>query len=560
LALSRDGSWVVAACHEQICIWNVDDGLERPRVRNTAMISSLDFSPNGKELIVPGRGDVVVYEVGSWRELRHLGTESDTHTFAAKYTRHGAWIVFANSRGSLMCTNGIQTVPAVISKFDDPRESVELSPDGGLMVTGLNGPGLIEVWRMSTQHECADATLEFELNHRPGNVSWRTLSVADRGQFISAAPSARVWSVTGREVLRLDDRVQTQIIGGKDANLLISGIENRIETRRLAYSGNEMYRIEHSGEVLDVDFTADGKSFATATASGVRLFDATTRQQRASIDLVKDPRGFSISFDGGLLAIWKEAHTSLIDVTSGKIIHVVEGELAVKSGAFSPDASRLAIASHGNVHLVQTRAPFARTALQHGADLVAFSPDGKWLASRIYADACPAERKRFRALEVFEASTGKSVALDSDRNAICREASSDFEPRGDAALLKQAEAWVGIDLMLPTADGKLRLTTSGEIQDAATGRKLPIISDELSVTRSMLSPDGRWLLAGTEDHGAYIWPMTAKDLIATACARLSRNLTGDEWKKYRADAPLGKTCESLPPGTPAKTVVVKTEG
>ena len=38
----------------------------------------------------------------------------------------------------------------------------------------------------------------------------------------------------------------------------------------------------------------------------------------------------------------------------------------------------------------------------------------------------------------------------------------------------------------------------------------------------------------------------ADDLIREGCARLSRNLSLDEWKHYLPDYPYGQTCPELP--------------
>jgi hypothetical protein len=42
--------------------------------------------------------------------------------------------------------------------------------------------------------------------------------------------------------------------------------------------------------------------------------------------------------------------------------------------------------------------------------------------------------------------------------------------------------------------------------------------------------------------------MSHKDLIDEACARLTRNLTPEEWRQYLGDEPYRKTCPNLPPG------------
>jgi hypothetical protein len=43
-----------------------------------------------------------------------------------------------------------------------------------------------------------------------------------------------------------------------------------------------------------------------------------------------------------------------------------------------------------------------------------------------------------------------------------------------------------------------------------------------------------------------VWLVWPEDLIAEACARLTRNLTQEEWERYLGDEPYRKTCPDLP--------------
>jgi len=61
------------------------------------------------------------------------------------------------------------------------------------------------------------------------------------------------------------------------------------------------------------------------------------------------------------------------------------------------------------------------------------------------------------------------------------------------------------------------------------------------VPQAALSPDGRLLLtAGAA--GASLWEVTPADPVRTACARVKRNLTAEEWKRWFEVEPWRKTC------------------
>jgi hypothetical protein len=59
-------------------------------------------------------------------------------------------------------------------------------------------------------------------------------------------------------------------------------------------------------------------------------------------------------------------------------------------------------------------------------------------------------------------------------------------------------------------------------------------------------PDGRLLATTSLDGTARIWRAEPDDLLALACAQITRNLTPDEWRQYLGDEPYHQTCARLP--------------
>jgi hypothetical protein len=58
--------------------------------------------------------------------------------------------------------------------------------------------------------------------------------------------------------------------------------------------------------------------------------------------------------------------------------------------------------------------------------------------------------------------------------------------------------------------------------------------------RLAFSPDGKYLVTGNK-----AWLLWPDDLVAEACARLTRNLSPEEWRQYLGDEPYRKTCPGL---------------
>jgi WD40 repeat protein len=72
------------------------------------------------------------------------------------------------------------------------------------------------------------------------------------------------------------------------------------------------------------------------------------------------------------------------------------------------------------------------------------------------------------------------------------------------------------------------------------------ISHKDNVVAVTFSPDGKYLATGSNDKTAQVQLWRREDLMAEACARLTRNLANYEWKLYLPGEPYHKTCPNLP--------------
>jgi len=85
------------------------------------------------------------------------------------------------------------------------------------------------------------------------------------------------------------------------------------------------------------------------------------------------------------------------------------------------------------------------------------------------------------------------------------------------------------------------------IQDAATSENRPPVTHEgYPVNAIAFSPDGAYLATASDDKTARVQRWRSEGLVDEACARLTRNLTKEEWRQHLGDEPYHKTCENLP--------------
>jgi WD40 repeat protein len=61
-----------------------------------------------------------------------------------------------------------------------------------------------------------------------------------------------------------------------------------------------------------------------------------------------------------------------------------------------------------------------------------------------------------------------------------------------------------------------------------------------------ISPDGRWLVTGSEDGTARGWPLQVNDLIELARVTAGRNFYTWEWELYFPGKPYRETFAELP--------------
>jgi WD40 repeat protein len=237
-----------------------------------------------------------------------------------------------------------------------------------------------------------------------------------------------------------------------------------------------------------------------------------------------------------------------------------------------------------------------------GVAEMALSPDGRRLAA-IGRDRVLRLRDVARAREIWTAPDVDGVVLGRDgarviawrdRTARILEMSSGRETgrvthdgRIDTAALTADGAWVitagqdrtarisdarngkervrlghefPVGALALSADGRWLATGSGDastgrgearVWELATGREVARFPHEGGVSVVAFSPDGRWVATRSREAPTRLWLWRPPDMVAEACARLTRNLTRDEWRRLVGESAYEPTCPNLP--VPPKT-------
>lgn len=334
--------------------------------------------------------------------------------------------------------------------------------------------------------------------------------------------------------------------------------------------------IGHTGAVYSIAFSPDGRKVATASYDvTVKLWEVVTGKQLMTLEhpTTKQSNSSGIHWvafspDGSrILATGLFVNIAVWDAVNGEALPALEGHRSYASPiAFSPDGKLMATGSddrtillwdvgtwsvlkrltgHGNriaelafSHDSKTLVSAARDRTiklwdvaadpnpleRLGAQLVAYSSDGRTLVSVYRSDMRLWDTATWEVINTFQGRPPRivSLAYSTDDKTLAFGTEDNIVSIWDVAAGKERFVLKGYSDQVRSVafspDGKLLATASLDktirLWDAATGNELAKLEQgEALVVRVAFSPDGRLLASGSGDATIKLWDVATRRLL-----------------------------------------------
>jgi WD40 repeat protein len=309
-----------AGTDRTVCLWDAATGMELRRfVGHTAEVDKVAFSPDGRLIVTSSVNDnfARIWDVATGKELRRLAAK---FVNSVAFTGGGRFIVAGLNGASAIVWDAATGVEAKrLGGSKDWSQVVVASPDGRTIATAATIGDGITLWDAETGKEVRRLALD------KGDVRQHvSLTFSRDGKYIAAGlwsrdddvnSAAWVWEVeTGREVrsFKTDTAGASDVAFSPDGQYLVAGTGHRGEgfldpvhdcSVRLwgTSTGREVWRFGTQCGVSSVEFSESGGTILIAQGETATILDHSTGSKVKDFRGVGDAAAFVAAEETGLL-------------------------------------------------------------------------------------------------------------------------------------------------------------------------------------------------------------------------------------------------------------------
>jgi WD40 repeat protein len=331
-----------------------------------------------------------VWEVATGRELHHWKSEHQFTTIV--FSPDGKTLAVGDAAGNIRLFTRLGKQMRCIQAHWFPVSCLAYAPDGKTLASSSSIEHVIRLWDPATGKE-----LRPRVGHQT-EIDCLTL-MPDGKRLVTGSwdNTVRLWDpATGKQLQQwrgAGNHVSRVACAPDGQTLAVGGAPGKIQLLDLKTGAEHLLTLQELQEkdvaVLALAFSPDGKLLAfNDSEDNIYLWDLNTRKQIRRLSVPQESI-FSVAFSpsGKLLAsanfLRNGSTLRLWEVVTGKMKLAMFGSGAV----WSPNGKTLAWSSEGEgIGLVEVATGKIRCQLKgqnkYGVNGVAFSPDGRRLASR----------------------------------------------------------------------------------------------------------------------------------------------------------------------------------
>lgn len=605
VAFNSSDSLLAAGARDGVAhIWALPGGRELFRISHNAPVSQIAFHPKANQLaIASDDGHVRIFDIA--RTAIVADFKCADKMVSTSFSPGGDLLAALSSKGVVSLFDPVHR--KLLRTLGDGEAGFNLVFSNNGKRVAIASGDFASVWDVTTGRQLLKATHAASSETLTPQQWIVNAAISSDGEFLAYAARgdklARVWNVdTGRQILELKhDSAVAAVSFNADGTKLGTGSYDGTARVWELPSGRELERASHGGGAEVVAFNLAGSRFAAGGLDGSVSVSETSRADRpAFFDLPGRVGSVAFSPDGRRFAIGAtSAHWSplvrIADI-SGKILRDIEFHgapiidelffvdpntviaqwsnklflIAIDQSSVTPlpdvhgemridPSGRVLASQQDSVSRLYTLPSLQQTTSLDGpsSGLLRTAGEGRLLA---FETRKPPNEFFIDIWSVTSKVRISRIPLPSELTRLA------FNSSGTILFTAQSENLQAWDI--PSSKRRFSLTASGDIDlivpdpssasfatitherftvwDAVTGARLAQLPDAGYLRAAAFSPDGRYLLAGYDEHSAALWLWRSGDLRDQACARLTHNLSHDEWERSFSKQPYRQICPDLP--------------